>query len=29
MACGGPGSVWFPDLGHGQANISAGVMVNF
>jgi Putative beta-barrel porin-2, OmpL-like. bbp2/Carboxypeptidase regulatory-like domain len=27
--CGGPGSVWFPDLRHGQASISAGVMVKF
>ncbi len=29
VACGGPGSVWFPDLRHGQATISAGVMVKF
>ena len=29
MACGGPGSVWFPDLRRGQATISAGVMVKF
>jgi len=28
-ACGGPGSVWFPDLRRGQATISAGVMVKF
>jgi hypothetical protein len=28
-ACGGPGSVWFPDLRHGQAALSAGVMVKF
>ena len=28
-ACGGPGSVWFPDLRHGQATVSAGVMVKF
>ncbi len=28
-ACGGPGSVWFPDLRHSQAAISAGVMVKF
>ncbi len=28
-ACGGPGSVWFPDLRHGQASLSAGVMVKF
>jgi hypothetical protein len=27
--CGGPGSVWFPDLRHGQAVVSAGVMVKF
>jgi hypothetical protein len=27
--CGGPGSVWFPDLRRGQATISAGVMVKF
>jgi hypothetical protein len=27
--CGGPGSVWFPDLRHGQASISAGIMVKF
>ena len=27
--CGGPGSVWFPDLRHGQAAISAGVLVKF
>lgn len=27
--CGGPGSVWFPDLRHGQATISVGVMVKF
>jgi hypothetical protein len=27
--CGGPGSVWFPDLRHGQAVISAGVLVKF
>jgi hypothetical protein len=29
MNCGGPGTVWFPDLRHGQATISAGVMVKF
>jgi len=29
LNCGGPGSVWFPDLRHGQATISAGVMVKF
>ena len=29
VACGGPGSVWFPDLRHGQATVSAGVMVKF
>ncbi|CEF48769.1 unnamed protein product [uncultured bacterium] len=28
-ACGGPGSVWFPDLRHSQAVIAAGVMVKF
>ena len=28
-ACGGPGSVWFPDLRKGQATLSAGVMVKF
>jgi hypothetical protein len=27
--CGGPGSVWFPDLRRGQASLSAGVMVKF
>ena len=27
--CGGPGSVWFPDLRKGQATISAGVLVKF
>jgi hypothetical protein len=27
--CGGPGSVWFPDLRRGQAVVSAGVMVKF
>jgi len=27
--CGGPGSVWFPDLRHGQATFSVGVMVKF
>ena len=27
--CGGPGTVWFPDLRHGQAVISAGVLVKF
>jgi hypothetical protein len=27
--CGGPGSVWFPDLRHGQATVSVGVMVKF
>jgi hypothetical protein len=29
VACGGPGSVWFPDLRHSQFTISAGVMVKF
>lgn len=28
-ACGGPGSVWFPDLRRGQAALSAGVLVKF
>jgi hypothetical protein len=27
--CGGPNSVWFPDLRHGQMTLSAGVMVKF
>jgi hypothetical protein len=27
--CGGPGSVWFPDLRRSQITISAGVMVKF
>ncbi|MCU1236115.1 MAG: hypothetical protein JWP63_4082, partial [Candidatus Solibacter sp.] len=27
--CGGPRSVWFPDLRRGQATVSAGVMVKF
>jgi hypothetical protein len=27
--CGGPGSVWFPDLRRGQASIGAGIMVKF
>ncbi|MBI2681220.1 MAG: TonB-dependent receptor [Candidatus Solibacter usitatus] len=27
--CGGPGSVWFPDLRKGQATASVGVMVKF
>jgi hypothetical protein len=29
LNCGGPGSVWFPDLRHGQATLSVGVMVKF
>src|ERR1035441_6038034 len=29
VACGGPRSVWFPDLRHGQAVLSVGVMVKF
>jgi hypothetical protein len=29
QACGGPGSVWFPDLRRGQAVIGLGVMVKF
>ena len=28
-ACGGPGSVWFPDLRHSQFTVGAGVMVKF
>ena len=28
-ACGGAGSVWFPDLRKGEATVSAGVMVKF
>jgi hypothetical protein len=28
-ACGGPGSVWFPDLRRGQFTVSAGVLVKF
>jgi hypothetical protein len=27
--CGGPGSVWFPDLRRSQATVSVGVMVKF
>jgi hypothetical protein len=27
--CGGGGSVWFPDLRHGQASLSVGVLVKF
>ena len=27
--CGGPGSVWFPDLRRGQATLSMGVLVKF
>ena len=27
--CGGPGSVWFPDLRRGQAVVSVGVLVKF
>jgi hypothetical protein len=29
MNCGGPGSVWFPDLRRGQAVLSVGVLVKF
>jgi hypothetical protein len=29
VACGGPGTVWFPDLRRGQATVSAGVLVKF
>ncbi len=28
-ACGGPGSVWFPDLRHSQFTVGVGVMVKF
>jgi hypothetical protein len=28
-ACGGPGTVWFPDLRRSEAKISAGVLVKF
>jgi len=28
-ACGGPGTVWFPDLRRGEAKLSIGVMVKF
>jgi len=28
-ACGGPGSVWFPDLRRSEAKVSIGVMVKF
>jgi hypothetical protein len=28
-ACGGPNSVWFPDLRHSQFTVGAGVMVKF
>ncbi len=28
-ACGGPGTVWFPDLRRSEAKISVGVMVKF
>jgi hypothetical protein len=27
--CGGPNSVWFPDMRRGQATLSVGVMVKF
>jgi hypothetical protein len=27
--CGGPGSVWFPDLRNNQTTFSAGVLVRF
>ncbi|HTS26148.1 MAG TPA: TonB-dependent receptor [Bryobacteraceae bacterium] len=29
LNCGGPGSVWFPDLRRGQFTFSVGVMVKF
>ncbi len=29
VACGGAGSVWFPDLRKSQANVSVGVLVKF
>jgi hypothetical protein len=28
-ACGGPGTVWFPDLRRSEAKLSAGIMVKF
>jgi hypothetical protein len=28
-ACGGPGTVWFPDLRRSESKLSAGVMVKF
>jgi hypothetical protein len=28
-ACGGAGNVWFPDLRHSQAGLSAGILVKF
>ena len=28
-ACGGPGSVWFPDLRHSETKLSLGVLVKF
>jgi hypothetical protein len=28
-SCGGPGSVWFPDLRQSQTTLSAGFMVKF
>jgi hypothetical protein len=28
-ACGGPNSVWFPDLRHSQFTVGAGIMVKF
>ena len=28
-ACGGPGTVWFPDLRRSEAKVSVGVMVKF
>jgi hypothetical protein len=27
--CGGPGSVWFPDLRRSETKLSIGVMVKF
>jgi len=29
VACGGPGTVWFPDLRHSEARLSLGVLVKF
>jgi hypothetical protein len=29
VACGGPATVWFPDLRRSQASLAAGVLVKF